>query len=51
MASVNAPGTYGDALKNVYFIGFEPRIEDKIVIPAYIGDSGFDFAKPVGEED
>lgn len=51
MASVNAPGTYGDTLKNVYFIGFEPRVEDKIVIPAYTKSFGFKYAKPVGEDD
>lgn len=51
MASVNAPGTYGDTLKNVYFIGFEPRIEDKVVIPAYNGNFRFNYAKPVGEDD
>ena len=26
MASVNAPGTYGDTLKSVYHIGFEPTL-------------------------
>lgn len=51
MASVNAPGTYGDVLKNVYFVGFEPSIEDNVVIPGYTGDLRFNFAKPVGEED
>lgn len=50
MASVNAPGTYGDTLKNVYFIGFEPKIEDKITIPAYTKNYEFRYAKPVGEE-
>lgn len=49
MASVNAPGTYGDTLKNVYFIGFEPRIEDKIKVPAFTGRFSFDYAKPLGE--
>lgn len=51
MASVNAPGTYGDTLKNVYFIGFEPRVEDKVLIPPYNRNLGFNYAKPVGEED
>lgn len=51
MASVNAPDTYGDILKNVYFIGFEPKIEDKVTIPAYKGDFTFNYAKPKGEGD
>lgn len=51
MASVNAPGTYGDTLRTVYFIGFEPHIEDKIVIPAYKGNFRFTYAKQVGEGD
>ena len=38
MASVNAPDTYGDLLKNVYFIGFEPKIEDKVIVPEYRGN-------------
>lgn len=51
MASVNAPGTYGDTLKTVFQIGFEPRIEDKIVIPEYKGNFRFNYAKQVGEGD
>ena len=51
MASVNAPGTYGDVLKNVYFIGFEVKVEDKIVIPGYTGRFSFKYAKPKGEGD
>lgn len=50
MASVNAPRTYGDLLKNFYYIGFEPRIEDKIVIPAYKENLRYKYAKPKGEE-
>lgn len=49
MASVNAPGTYGDTLKSVFFIGFEPIIEDKIFIPAYNGRFYFNYAKDKGE--
>src|SRR5699024_8995615 len=37
MASVVASGTYGDALKNVYSIGFEPKVEDNVVIYGYTG--------------
>lgn len=51
MASVSAPGTYGDILKNVYFIGFEPQIEDKIKIPPYTGRFSFNYAKPLEEGD
>lgn len=51
MASVNAPDTYGDLLKNVYFIGFEPEIEDKVIIPEYRGNFIFEYANPKGEGD
>ena len=49
MAAVNAPGTYGDTLKNVFFIGFEPREENKIIIPGYRGNIEFKYARPKGE--
>ncbi len=51
MASVNAPGTYGDTLKSVYHIGFEPTLEDKILIPGYKGRFAFNYAKDKGEGD
>lgn len=51
MASMIAPGTYGDVLKNVYYIGFEPKVEDKIIIPEYTGRFSFKYAKPKGEGD
>lgn len=50
-ASVNAPGTYGDMLKNFYKMGIESTIEDKILIPAYSGRFNFKYAKPLGEGD
>ncbi len=50
-ASVIAPGTYGDILKNVYQIGFEAEVQDSIVIPAYTGIFNFRYAKPIGEGD
>ncbi len=50
-ASVIAPGTYGDVLKNVYFIGFEVNTEEKIVVPAYKDRFSFKYAKPKGEGD
>ncbi len=49
MASVNAPGTYGDLLKSVYQIGFEPEMKDSVTIPEYRGNFNFTYAKPVGE--
>ncbi|MBC8590707.1 DUF881 domain-containing protein [Wansuia hejianensis] len=49
MAAVNAPGTYGETLREVYAIGFEPSIEDKIIIPSYSGRFSFKYAKPKGE--
>jgi uncharacterized protein YlxW (UPF0749 family) len=51
MASVNAPGTYGDTLKSVYLIGFEPEMVDKVTIPAYKVDLSYTYARPVGEGD
>lgn len=51
MAAVNAPGTYGDALKNIFAIGFEPEVEDDLFIPAYSGNFSFKYAKPKGEGD
>jgi uncharacterized protein YlxW (UPF0749 family) len=51
MASVNAPDTYGDTLKSVYYIGFEPVMKDKIYIPAYTGMFSFNYAKGKGEGD
>ncbi len=49
MASVNAPGTYGDLLKSVYQIGFEPEAQENVKIPAYTGNFNYTYAKPVGE--
>ena len=49
-ASVNAPGTYGDLLQNVYNIGFDTSTEDSLIIPAYKGNFSFKYAKPSGEE-
>ena len=51
IASVNAPGTNGDILKNVYNKGFETTIEDLIIIPSYRGILNFRYAKPSGEGD
>lgn len=51
MASVNAPGTYGDALKNIFAIGFETEEKDDLYIPAYSGSFDFKYAKPVREDE
>lgn len=50
-ASVNAPGTNGDILRNVYQIGFETTIEDLIKIPAYTRVPNFTYARPLGKGD
>lgn len=51
MASVSAPGTNGDILKNVYNKGFEVEVHDELIIPAYKGILDFKYAKPLGEGD
>ncbi len=50
-ASLNAPGTYGDILKNLYHIGFETTIEDSVKIPAFTKNINFKYAKPQGKGD
>ncbi len=50
-ASVSAPGTYGELLSVVYQLGFEPKVEDRVYIPAYSKDFYFQYAKPQGEGD
>lgn len=50
-ASVIAPGTNGDILKNVYQIGFEATLEDSVVVPAYTRAFNFRYAKPLGKGD
>lgn len=49
MAAVNAPGTYGEALKNIFGIGFEPETKDEVHISAYSGDFEFKYANPIRE--
>lgn len=51
MASMTAPGTNGDILKNVFYKGFDITVEDEIEIPAYKGNFNFKYAKPLGEGD
>lgn len=50
-ASVDAPGTYGDILKNLYNIGFELESADSLIIPAYSRSFNFNYAKPYGKGD
>lgn len=50
-ASVNAPGTYGYILKNLYQINIETNIEDRIKISAYTGNFVFKYANPIKEGD
>lgn len=50
-ASVNAPDTNGDILKNVYQIGFETTLEDSISIPAFTKAFNYKYAKPIGKGD
>jgi len=50
-AAINAPNTYGYALKTIDQIVIETTVEDNIVIPAYNGDFDFKYAKPVKEGD
>lgn len=47
MAAVTAPGTYGDILKNVYQLYFEPELNEDIFIPSYDGEFRYVYAKPV----
>ena len=49
VAAVSAPGTYGDILKNVYKLQFEPVLKDDIIIPSYDGIIRYNYAKPVEE--
>lgn len=49
MASVTAPGTYGDILKNVYKLYFEPEINEEVIIPSYDGNLRYNYAKPMKE--
>lgn len=50
-AAINAPNTYGYALKTIDQLVIETEISDEIVIPAYIGSIEFKYAKPIEEGD
>ncbi|NLM06340.1 MAG: DUF881 domain-containing protein [Tissierellia bacterium] len=47
-ASVTAPNTYGDSLKEI--VGLEASVVDEITIKAYSGDRNFKYAKPIKED-
>lgn len=51
MASVTAPGTNGDILKNVYHKGFDTKSEDSVTVSAYEGKFDFKYAEPLEEGD
>lgn len=50
-AAINAPNTYGYALKNTDQLNISSRVEDNIVISAYNGRFNFRNAKPIKEGD
>jgi uncharacterized protein YlxW (UPF0749 family) len=50
-AAINAPNTYGYALKTIDQLVIETEISDEIVIPAYSGNIELKYAKPIEEGD
>lgn len=50
-AAINASGTYGYILKNLYKISLETSVEDNIKISTYSGNFNFRYAKPIKEGD
>lgn len=50
-AAVNAPGTYGDSLKNGLGKGLDTTVEDSLIIESHNKVNNFRYAKPVGEGD
>lgn len=50
-AAINAPGTYGYILKNLYHINVETKIENKIKVSSYKGKFVFKYANPIKEGD
>ncbi|GFN35974.1 DUF881 domain-containing protein [Tepidimicrobium xylanilyticum] len=50
-AAVNAPNTYGYALRTIDQLNIETSIEDNIIIPEYRGIASFRYAKPIREGD
>jgi len=50
-AAINAPNTYGYALKNIDQLVIETEIVDELIIPSYSADFHFKYAKPIKEGD
>jgi len=50
-AAINAPTTYGYALKHIDQVYIESTTKDNIKIPAYNGRFNFRYAKPIREGD
>ncbi len=50
-AAINAPNTYGYALKTIDKINIETTMEDNIIIPEYNGRFNYKYAKPSKEGD
>ncbi len=50
-AAINAPNTYGYALKTIDQLVVETEVSDEIVIPGFKGSFEFKYAKPVKEGD
>lgn len=48
-AAINAPGTYGYKLKDVFELEIDTRISNFLLIPKYKGDIEFKYAKPAEE--
>lgn len=48
-ASINAPGTYGYKLKNIYELKIETTLSNFLLIPKYKGDINYSYAKPIEE--
>ncbi len=50
-AAINAPNTYGYALKNIDQLIIETEIVDEVIIPGYSANFEFKYAKPIKEGD
>ncbi len=48
-AAVNAPGTYGFKLRDIYGLKLETSLSNFLLIPKYNGDIDFKYAKPIKE--
>lgn len=50
-AAINAPNTYGYALKTIDQLNIETSVEDEITVSSYSGNFNFEYAKPLREGD